>query len=196
MKLSNKKLPQRKTYKIQEKINNVKFVPTQNQSPAASGSSDLNSPEEYGTKGGKHKFPCGLCENKSFRERNQLYRHYSTSHFSENLKQYIDKKSCKICGLEMSQIQNLVSHIGAKHGMVEEFLAQDLHVPRVNQGKKNLFDGIKAELSKPVNSSQRSVKDVKVSGFGNIDIDLAVDTSSEIEDDEIEALLEDIEVDD
>ena len=82
---------------------------------------------------------CGLCLHKPFTTRTELYRHYSSGHFSENLKQFVNVKerSCTICGKVFNQVRNVLRHVGAVHDKVEQFLDPSLHVRKKGQ---SIFD--------------------------------------------------------
>ena len=73
---------------------------------------------------------CGLCEHEPFAERSQLYIHYSISHFSRSLKQFIEGNRCTICGYVSQKIKHLVRHVGVTHGKVDQFLDPSLRVPK------------------------------------------------------------------
>ena len=80
----------------------------------------------------RDKYSCGLCDLKPFVKRSELYRHYSTDHFSRRLNQFINKKerTCTICGVVIHKLRNLLRHVGSTHDKVEEFLDPSLHVSK------------------------------------------------------------------
>ena len=77
---------------------------------------------------------CGHCDHKPFTSRSDLYRHYSTVHFSKSLKQFINvkKRTCNLCGngKVFSELKKLIVHVGSTHDKVEQFLDPSLHVSK------------------------------------------------------------------
>merc|ERR1719397_1847666 len=121
-------------------------------------------------------FTCKLCERRSFRYRAHLYKHYSSFHFKEDLKQYIDtdKRSCKLCGTELASINNLVNHVGAKHGKVEEFLDEVHHVPRVREPPNANVNSSSNEVAGPQDEQSDDdslvIKNVETCSTDDIDL--------------------------
>ena len=70
-------------------------------------------------------FPCAIC--KSVRKSAiQLKNHYSSVHFKEELKAYIDTRGkCRMCG---SAAKNIYNHVGATHNMVESLVPKQISV--------------------------------------------------------------------
>ena len=70
-------------------------------------------------------FNCNFCEKeRKFSSKQKLYCHLSRCHFKEDIQPYIDedKIQCLLCGLKMTRLNTLMSHIGVSHGKIEEFL--------------------------------------------------------------------------
>ena len=110
------------------------------QVPEPSAGSESQSSQSAGI---RDVSSCGLCEDtKSFNNRNKLYSHYSTVHFSKSLKQFVNVKGriCNICGKVIHEMQSLLRHVGATHDKVEQFLALSLHVPKGQTVKQKSSD--------------------------------------------------------
>merc|ERR1719233_574818 len=72
---------------------------------------------------------CQLCE-KSIEGMSFLWQHYTTSHFTKDIKQSygslmdFETLKCKLCDKKMKQRQGLVTHMGAVHHKVNEVLVK------------------------------------------------------------------------
>ena len=76
-------------------------------------------------------FQCHLCGANRI-SRSQLYAHYSTSHYKEELMSLIDRENlqCQICGWKRNKMQLLIPHVGSVHDKVEDYLPAQFHLPR------------------------------------------------------------------
>jgi len=72
---------------------------------------------------------CQLCE-KSIEGLSFLWQHYTTSHFTKDIKQSygslmdFETLKCKLCDKKMKQRQGLVTHMGTVHQKVNEVLVK------------------------------------------------------------------------
>ena len=70
-------------------------------------------------------FPCVICKSAR-KSALQLKNHYSSVHFKEELKAYIDTRGkCRLCG---SSAKNMFNHVGATHNMVESLVPKQISV--------------------------------------------------------------------
>ena len=76
------------------------------------------------------KFSCGLCDQK-YASRALLYRHYSNSHYRDQLKALLgdDPKTCTICEVP-KEFSDIITHLGCHHLKIEDYLPAHLHLPR------------------------------------------------------------------
>jgi len=79
------------------------------------------------------------CANKS-----ELYRHYSTVHFAEQLKEEFGicqsqiQQNCPICQVNVGKKNGILSHLGQKHNEVEKYLPSKAKVPETLKRKSNV----------------------------------------------------------
>ena len=112
-----------------------------------------------GSAASRDKSKCGLCDKRPNRpRRSDLYCHYSTAHFSESLKQFInvEKKSCNICGKKIRDMFQLLNHVGVVHGKVEQFLDPAFHIPK----RQKIYDQkhYKCNICQKGSSSRKNLK--------------------------------------
>ena len=76
------------------------------------------------------KFSCGHCDQK-YASRALLYRHYSNSHYRDQLKALLgdDPKTCTICEVP-KEFSDIITHLGCHHLKLEDYLPAHLHLPR------------------------------------------------------------------
>jgi len=70
-------------------------------------------------------YNCNFCEHeKIFPSKLKLYSHLSRCHFKENIQPYIDADNiqCLLCGVKVTRLNTLMSHVGVSHGKIEEFI--------------------------------------------------------------------------
>ena len=70
-------------------------------------------------------YECAFCpKSRKFGSKLKLYCHLSRCHFKEEIQPLIDedKIQCLLCGLKMTRLNTLMSHVGVSHNKIEEFL--------------------------------------------------------------------------
>ena len=77
-------------------------------------------------------YQCHLCLSLH-RNRDKLYRHYSSAHFKNELMPHVDTENvkCKICDKKLIGINETIRHVGAVHEEVEQYLPEQHHVAKV-----------------------------------------------------------------
>ena len=89
---------------------------------------DLPAPKKRG-------FACSRCP-ASFLGRNNLYNHYAWCHFKQELDSKYKGKRCYLCNKEFQDETSMLSHMGATHDKVEDYLDKKLHIARSKKAEK------------------------------------------------------------
>ena len=102
--------------------------------------------EEVKDEDGKRRMPyeCYLCQSR-FPIRNQLYLHFSCSHFRQKLLAICKSSTdaCHLCGLKFAKkdMYYKIRHMGVTHGLVDQFVDSQHGIakkePRRNKAKNN-----------------------------------------------------------
>ena len=81
------------------------------------------------------RLKCSLCDQSEVKQ-GDLYAHYSSSHFRDQLVQRLgaEKRDCKKHKLTFQSRAHMVVHFGRVHRMVEDFLPPEHHLPVTSQG--------------------------------------------------------------
>ena len=74
---------------------------------------------------------CTICLKSGFFNRNNLLRHYASTHFKEKLLPFADVESltCLICQKKLSSLRQLLLHIGSYHNKLEGLLPENENQP-------------------------------------------------------------------
>ena len=118
----------------------------------------------------KKTLECKLClsNSKDYVYRSCLFKHYSRSHFRDELVQFIDTKSrsCLICGKRFNKNKakaKLLSHVGCVHNKLENYLPKNLQ----NWSKNKTFmDENLNRIPKPMN--KKVLKKINISVDSNL----------------------------
>ena len=88
-------------------------------------------------------FQCHLCGEKKI-SRSQLYTHYSTAHYKEELMSLVDRESlqCPFCGWKRNKMELLIPHLGSAHDRVEDYLPPQFHLPRSKAKKYSKISSV------------------------------------------------------
>ena len=108
------------------------------------------------------KFDCGLCEDRSFKRRNDLYRHYCLSHYKDQLRQFIEEERdrCKLCSVVLQSQPNLIRHVGVSHGKVDSFLPPHLRISGVKTEDPKERKKQNQEKRKERKAEEKDLKDL------------------------------------
>ena len=76
---------------------------------------------------------CGFCK-REFKNRSEMYRHYSIVHYRKMILQKVGnpENKCPICEVRYQNSLCLLNHYGRAHNMVEQFLPEKYHVPALH----------------------------------------------------------------
>ena len=122
----------------------------------------------------RKSYICELCpkSNKILNSRSDLYRHYSLIHFKKQLKQFVDKLKCKICGVKKRDMTELLRHVGSTHDKVDEFLDKKYHVIKEKNVIKSGQVKMKRKLNDPDQNEESDQDDrVGTAGEGSREVD-------------------------
>lgn len=74
-------------------------------------------------------YPCSLCNVEAFRWQSDLYKHYATQHFSEELLAQLGLEAgssapfrCSACAVTTDTEQQILIHCGLSHRGVQKLL--------------------------------------------------------------------------
>ena len=116
----------------------------------------LQIPREE-VKGEKKTFACTKC-SRSFMSKQQLYSHYSITHFKRKImrKWKIENNRCPECSKKFRTLNNTVRHLGELHGMVDHFLGltQDNNKTVARTSNLNTKSFLRSQNTKSVTRRQ------------------------------------------
>jgi hypothetical protein len=85
----------------------------------------------------KRGFACSRCP-ASFFGRSNLYNHYAWCHFKQELDSKYKGKRCYLCNKEFQDETSMLSHMGATHDKVEDYLDKKFHIARCKKAEKKI----------------------------------------------------------
>jgi hypothetical protein len=85
----------------------------------------------------KRGFACSRCP-ASFFGRSNLYNHYAWCHFKQELDSKYKGKRCYLCNKEFQDETSMLSHMGATHDKVEDYLDKKFHIARCKKAGKKM----------------------------------------------------------